>query len=378
MQNLISLNRAHVSSNQLKYIADAIELGKLSSIGKYSNACEEFFDQHFKGSKCLLTHSCTDALELIAILIGIKEGDEVVVPSFTFVSTANAFLLRGAKIVWCDSQSHHPNVSIEQIKDVVSERTKAIVIVHYAGVAVDMDPILKFCKDRQIIVIEDAAQAMCSNYKNRKVGTLGQFSTFSFHDTKPISCGEGGLLVINDLTYVDQAMIILEKGTDRHAFLLNQVNLYQWLSIGSSFAASQLQAACLFAQLEEMEFIFAKRKLLWNHYMKLFSENGIKSEFNLPVIDQHSEYNSSIFYLEIENEIIRNDLLKYLNEYDIQACFHYQALHESPFGKKFTNKELKHASYWQRNILRLPIHTWMDSYQVEYVVSRVYNFFNTK
>ncbi|MEO6189162.1 MAG: dTDP-4-amino-4,6-dideoxygalactose transaminase [Saprospiraceae bacterium] len=375
MRRFIPLHKPHIADNQLKYIADAMDIGKLSSLGKYTELCETFFKEYFNGSTCLLTHSCTDALELIALLIDIKSGDEVIVPSFTFVSTANAFMLRGANIVWADSQSDHPNVSIEHIQTLINSKTKAIVVVHYAGLSIDMDALMSLCILHKIILIEDAAQALHSKYRGRRIGTMGHLATFSFHDTKPISCGEGGLLVINDSTYVAQAYRFLEKGTDRHAFLQGLVNQYQWMSLGSSFAASQLQAACLYAQLEEINWVFSKRKLLWARYVELLNVPQNKVNYRLPKLVDYSENNTSIFYLEILDAKKRNELIVFMNERGVAASFHYLALHKSPMVKKLATMQLPYSEYWTDHLLRLPIHTFLDFEEVDYVVSKLKEFF---
>ncbi|NOT36176.1 MAG: dTDP-4-amino-4,6-dideoxygalactose transaminase [Saprospiraceae bacterium] len=369
-QNRIPLSKPYQAANQLKYAHQVIESGHWSSYNQFSMKCEAFFNSYFGINTCLLTHSCTDALELISLLIELKEGDEVIVPSFTFVSTANAFLLRGAKIIWCDSQEDHPNVSIDQILPLISSKTKAIVVVHYAGVCVDMDPIISLCKSKNIVLVEDAAQALTSEYKGRKAGTLSDFATFSFHDTKPISCGEGGLLVINNSDYFDKAVIHLEKGTDRHAFLQGQVNKYQWLNVGSSYAPSEFQSSQLFAQLEEMDSIFDLRKKIWRQYMHIL-DSHYSEVYKLPKKFNYSDYNTSIFYVELRFESQRNNLIQNLNLSGISASFHYLALHSSPFGSIINSQDCPNASYWEKHILRLPIHTEMNEKDVEFICENI-------
>ncbi len=362
----ITLSKPRQAKNQLNYAQQVIESGHWSSSNYFTKKCETFFNYYFDLNTSLLTHSCTDALELISLLIDIQEDDEIIIPSFTFVSTANAFLLRGANIIWCDSQPDHPNVSIDQILPLISLKTKAIVVVHYAGLCVDMDPIIDVCKQRNILLIEDAAQALTSEYKGRKAGTQGDFGTFSFHDTKPISCGEGGLLVVNSLEYYDQAIIHLEKGTDRHAFLQGQVNKYQWKNIGSSYAPSEFQSSQLLAQLEELEIIFDTRKKLWNHYISILGSNR-SNKIRLPKNFDYSNYNTSIMYLEILDENYRNELIQLMNRNGISASFHYLALHSSPYGRRISSQECPNASYWEKHILRLPLHTDMEEAGVELI-----------
>lgn len=370
-QSRITLSKPYLAVNQLRYVREVLESGKWSSSGKFSGLCEGFFNNYFSPSKSLLTHTCTDALELISLLIDIRNGDEIIIPSFTFVSTANAFLLRQAKIVWCDSKENHPNISIDQILPLITNKTKAIVVVHYAGYCVDMDPILELCKERNIVVIEDAAQAMNSYYKGRKAGTLGDLASFSFHDTKPISCGEGGLLVVNNLTYYERSRVLQEKGTDRYAFLLGLVNQYQWKDIGSSYAPSELQAACLYAQIEEMEIVFQKRKKIWNKYYEILSEH--KEKFILPNKDNYTDYNNSILFLQYYSSENRDKDIKSLNEHGVSATFHYLALHKSPLGQKMYKSDCPNATYWENHILRLPIHTFVTEKDVEFICDMLLN-----
>lgn len=375
ISRVIQLSNPHLARNQMKYVQDSIVSGKLSSSGKYSQECESYFNQYFDPSISLLTHTCTDALEMIALLINIKEGDEIIIPSFTFVSTASAFLLRGVKIVWADSQFNHPNVDVEHIFSLITSNTKAIVVVHYAGLSVDLNRLIDYCRVRKIFIIEDAAQAFHSHYYNRKVGTIGDFATFSFHDTKPISCGEGGLLVVNNPDYVESACVVLEKGTDRRSFINGQVEQYQWKSLGSSFGASQLQAACLLAQLEDVELIFSTRQVIWEEYCKAFEQSSLLQYFRLPIQVTYSNYNTSIFYLELLNTEDRNRLIKYLNLKGIQASFHYLPLHTSPMmhGKVVT--DCPYAEYWSKHLLRLPLHTSMTIKDVHYIVNEISRFY---
>lgn len=371
----LPLHIPHVALNQIKYLSEAIRSGRLSSYGFFSQKCEDYFKDIFNSSDCFLTHSCTAALEMTALLLELEKDDEVIVPSFTFVSTANAFALRSCKIRWADSQKFHPNTSIAEIEPLINSKTKAIVVVHYAGFAVDLDPILALCRKYHLALIEDAAQALNGFYKGQRLGSLGDFSTFSFHDTKPISCGEGGLLVVNNKKYSDKARQILEKGTDRQAFLMGHTPLYQWQALGSSYAASQLQASCLLAQLEELEFVFDKRKMLWNKYVELFNSEGSFSHFKLPALSEFTTYNTSVFYIELLSKEHRDNCIQYLNKFGIGASFHYLPLHSSPFGSQYSSEICKNAEYWSSHILRLPMYASMEILDVEFVVRKVLDYF---
>ncbi|MFM7853332.1 MAG: dTDP-4-amino-4,6-dideoxygalactose transaminase, partial [Flammeovirgaceae bacterium] len=263
---MIGFNKPYFSGKELQYIQEAIRLEKLSGNGEFTQRCQRFFEQRYGFKKTLLTQSCTAALEMAAILLDIKPGDEVIMPSYTFVSTANAFVLRGAKIVFADSNENEPNISVAHVAQLISAKTRAIVVVHYAGVACDMDAIMALAKKHKLFVVEDAAQAIDSFYRNKPVGSIGHLATFSFHETKNISSGEGGMLVINDERFIKRAEIIWEKGTNRSAFFRGEVDKYNWVDVGSSFLPSEITAAFLWAQLEQMDFIQSERKRHWRYY----------------------------------------------------------------------------------------------------------------
>lgn len=368
----ITLSKPYRATNELEYLKKVLDSGHVASLGEFSHQCESWFELHLKCKKALMTHSCTAALEVIALMIGIQPGDEVILPSFTFVSTANAFALRGARIRFADSLPHHPNVHPESILSLISSRTKAIVVVHYAGMAVDMDPLLEVCRERNIFLIEDAAQGMQSHYKNKPVGTIGDFATFSFHDTKPVSCGEGGMLVINRSEYIPLAEQILEKGTNRIEFKKGGIRSYDWQCLGSSYGASQLQAAVLFAQLEEIDLIFESRKKIWQIYSDEL--NFGNSSIRFPYLFNYSEYNTSIFYLEVLRPALRNYLIHKFEAMGIQVSFHYKCLHLSPFGKQWKEEDLPNAKYWEENILRLPLHPFLTGGDVKKITSLLEEF----
>jgi len=355
----IPFNKPFFTGNETIYINNAVNKGKISGNGYYTKKCHHFFENNFKIEKALLTTSCTDALEMAAILCEIKEGDEVILPSYTFVSTANAFLLRGAKLVFCDSKKEHPNIDENKIESLITERTKVIVPVHYAGVACEMEKIMVIAKRYNLIVVEDAAQAIDSyfTYKDgttRALGSIGQLSAFSFHETKNIISGEGGLLGINDTKYIKRAEIIWEKGTNRSSFFRGEIDKYGWVDIGSSFLASEITAACLWAQLEKLELIQKIRSDLWNHYEELLKEHLEKKK--RPTIPNYASNNSHIYYLVCESLSERNMLINKLKEKSILAVFHYLPLHKSPFFEKhYKGVELDYCDYFSERLLRLPL-----------------------
>ena len=320
---MIPFNKPHLSGNELVYIKDAVLSGHISGNGKYTRKCNEFFKNKYGFENTFLTTSCTDALEMAAILMNIKEGDEIIVPSFTFVSTANAFVLRGAKIVFADSLRNNPNIDPNQIKDLITKKTKAIVVVHYSGLSCDMDAIMQIANKHKIYVVEDAAQAIDSYYKGRPLGSIGHLSAFSFHETKNIISGEGGMLVVNDEHLVNRAEIIWEKGTNRGAFFRGEVNKYSWVDVGSSFLPSEIIAAFLYSQLQNMQKIIKKRKRLWNNYNTSFNELYKQGKIKPQNIPKESSNNGHIFYFLCDSLEERSRLINYLKDKEIQAVFHY-------------------------------------------------------
>ena len=373
----IPFNKPFLTGNELVYVRAAIESGKISGNGYYTKSCHEFLRQRYDFLGVLLTSSCTDALEMTAILAGIKPGDEVVMPSYTFVSTANAFVLRGAKIVFADSEAATPNLDVEQVKDLVTDRTKAIVPVHYAGVACDMDPILEIARERDLFVIEDAAQAIDSFYKGRPLGTLGHFSTFSFHETKNIISGEGGAICVNDVAYLNRAEIIWEKGTNRSAFWRGEVDKYGWVDIGSSFLPSEITAAFLYAQLESINEIQTKRRALWNRYFALLEPLGIAGKIRLPSVPEYATNNVHMFYVICSNLAERDELIAYLRARGIQAVFHYLGLHKSPFYKDHHDgRDLPWCDLYTDCLLRLPLFYELKECEVDEISQAVLSFYH--
>lgn len=354
---MIDFNRPHLTGNELKYIQQAVvDNLKISGNGEFTKKCQHFFEERYGFKKCLLTTSCTDALEMAAILCDIQPGDEVIVPSYTFVSSALAFVRAGAKIVFADSMERNPNIDAEKIEDLITPRTKVIVPVHYAGVACDMDRIMEIADRHGLLVVEDAAQAIDSYYKGRPLGSIGHLAAFSFHETKNIISGEGGLLVINDARFIRRAEIIWEKGTNRAEFFRGEVNKYGWCDTGSSFLPSEIIAAFLWAQLEELDAIQSKRKKLWNQYFELLKPLADKGAFCLPEIPDYATNNAHMFYLVNHSIEERSALIKLLKANDVQAVFHYLSLHSSPYyHERHDGRELPNCDRFADCLVRLPL-----------------------
>ena len=363
----IPFNKPYLSGCETSYITNAVASGKISGNGFYTKKCQDFFENTYGFKKCLLTTSCTDALEMAAILIDIQAGDEVIMPSYTFVSTANAFVLRGAKIIFADSLPYHPNMDCTTIEALITPKTKVIVPVHYAGVACDMDIIMSLATKYNLFVIEDAAQAIDSYYKGsdgvkKALGSIGHMAAFSFHETKNIISGEGGLLAINDDQFIDRAEIIWEKGTNRSAFFRGDVDKYGWVDIGSSFLPSEIIAAFLWAQLENLANIQAKRKAIWNNYNNKLDDWATANNFLLPVIPNYATNNGHMFFLTCTNLDQRTALIQKLRKAEILAVFHYISLHASPFYfTKHDGRLLPNSDKFSDCLLRLPLFYELDS-----------------
>ncbi len=352
----IGFNKPYLTGRELDYIQEAVATKHISGNGIFTKKCQSFFEEKYNFKKCLLTTSCTDALEMAAILADIQPGDEVIMPSFTFVSTANAFVLRGAKIVFVDSRPDHPGMDETKLEDLITTKTKAIVCVHYAGVACDMDVLTKVCEKHNLFLIEDAAQAIDSHYKGKPLGSFGDFATFSFHETKNIQCGEGGLLVINNEKFIPRAEIIWEKGTNRASFFRGEVDKYGWLDVGSSFLPSELNAAFLWAQLENLEDIQTKRKAHWQNYYDAFSSSEITGALRLPTIPDFAENNGHLFYLVAENLEQRSNFIAKMKEKGVMSVFHYQSLHSSPYYKNQPQKgSFINSDRYSDCLVRLPL-----------------------
>jgi len=354
---MIPFNKPYLTGKETAYIQEAVHLGKISGNGQFTKRCQDFFERKYGFKKCLLTTSCTDALEMAAILCNIKPGDEVIVPSYTFVSTALAFVRQGAKVVFADSYGHHPNIDADKVEQLITPLTRAIVPVHYAGVACDMDKIMSLANKYKLFVIEDAAQAIDSYYKDKALGSIGHLATFSFHETKNIISGEGGLLAINDEQFLRRAEIIWEKGTNRAEFFRGEVNKYGWIDIGSSFLPSELIAAFLWAQIENIDDIQIKRKKIWNTYYEYLKPLSAKGCFTIPEIPVYATNNAHIFYMLCNSLEEREKLLSYLKVHDVLAVFHYLSLHCSPFYKdKHDGRELNNCNHFSDCLVRLPLY----------------------
>ena len=364
----IPFNKPHLTGKEAHYMYQAVYNGKLSGNGEFTKRCQRFFEENYGFKKCLLTTSCTDALEMAAILCDIQPGDEVIVPSYTFVSSALAFVRAGAKIVFADSMRRNPNIDAEQIEALITPKTKVIVPVHYAGVACDMDRIMDIAERHHLLVVEDAAQAIDSYYKGRPLGAIGHLSAFSFHETKNIISGEGGMLGINDARFIRRAEIIWEKGTNRAEFFRGEVNKYGWCDIGSSFLPSEVVAAFLWAQLEAMDDIQDKRKCLWNRYYELLKPMADQGRFRLPDIPDYATNNAHMFYLVCNSLEERTALIKKLKENDILAVFHYLSLHSSEYYQdKHDGRPLPECDRYADCLVRLPMYYELSEIGVEMI-----------
>jgi dTDP-4-amino-4,6-dideoxygalactose transaminase len=373
----IPFNKPFIVGKELYYIAHAVVDGQLSGDGYYTKLCHQWFEERLGCAKALLSHSCTAALEMAAILCDIKPGDEVILPSFTFVSTANAFVLRGAVPVFVDIRPDTLNMDEKKIEAGITPRTKVIVPVHYAGVPCAMDEILNIAGKKGLLVVEDAAQALLSTYKGRYLGTIGHFGCLSFHETKNIISGEGGALLIKDERFVERAEVIREKGTNRSRFFRGEVDKYTWIDIGSSFLPSELVGAFLYAQLEQAEKIMVARRRIFQQYMVLLKPLEEKNCIRLPYVDADCEANGHIFYVICRNLEERTNLAEHLNMNSINAVFHYVPLHSSPAGLKYgrVSGDMAFTNAISDRILRLPMYYEMNDDDIDRVVKTVEKFY---
>jgi dTDP-4-amino-4,6-dideoxygalactose transaminase len=367
---MIPFNKPFLAGKETDYILDAVRSGKISGNGIFTKKCHSFFEERYGFKKCLLTTSCTDALEMCAILADIKPGDEVIMPSFTFVSTALAFVRQGAKIVFADSRQDHPGIDEGSIEQLITPATRAIIPVQYAGIACDMDRIMALSQKHNLLVIEDAAHSIDSYYKGRPLGGIGHLATFSFHETKNINCGEGGLLVINDERFVNRSEIIWEKGTNRSEFLKGEVNKYGWVDIGSSFLPSEITSAYLWAQLGCLEKIQEKRKHIWKLYYHELSVWADITGIQLPGIPEYATNNGHLFYIVCRDNDQRTYLMEELRKNEIQAVFHYQSLHNSKYYMaKHDGRELYFSDHYSDCLLRLPFYFDLKDSDVKRICS---------
>ena len=370
----IPFNKPFIVGKELYYIAQAVQSGKLSGNGMFTKKCQVFFEERYGFKKCLLTTSCTDALEMAAILSGVGPGDEVIIPSYTFVSSALAFVRQGAKIVFADSCGDHPNLDASAIESLITPRTKVIVPVHYAGCACDMDAVMSISDKHNLLVVEDAAQAVDSFYTGtngikRPLGSIGHFGCFSFHETKNVIAGEGGMLAVNDERFIHRAEIIWEKGTNRAEFFRGEVNKYGWVDTGSSFLPSELVSAFLFAQLENLDLIQNQRKHLWNRYYELLKPLADQGLFTLPVLPEGATNNAHMFYVVCRSLADRTKVIASLKEQGILSVFHYLSLHSSDFYKeRHDGRALTNCDRFADCLVRMPMYYELTEEEIGQVV----------
>lgn len=412
---MIPFNKPFLTGKETRYIEDAVRSGKISGNGDFTKKCHAWFEQRYGFGKCLLTTSCTDALEMAALLLDIQPGDEVILPSYTFVSTANAFVLRGAKLVFADSEVGHPNMDVYALRGLISPRTRAIVPVHYAGMACDMAPIMALAEEYGLFVVEDAAQSIDGYYRSetgpstssgssgavpvpeqftaeaqrrrgvygervlggmRPLGSIGHVAAFSFHETKNIIAGEGGMLVINDERFAKRAEILWEKGTNRAAFWRGEVDKYGWVDVGSSFLPSEVIAAFLYAQLEHLDVIQQKRIEIWQRYEDALSPLAEQGHFQLPQVPSCSTNNAHMFYLVLKDAPTRDAFIRHMKEQGVLTVFHYLSLHTSPYYRdKHDGHPLPLSDYYSDCLVRLPLYYELSEAEQARVIIGVKGFF---
>lgn len=377
---MIHFNKPYLTGKEAHYIYQAVYTGKLSGNGVFTKKCQEFFEQKYGYRKCLLTTSCTDALEMTAILCDIQPGDEVICPSYTFVSSALAFVRAGATIVFADSYSDHPNIDADKIEPLITDRTKVIVVVHYAGHACDMDKIMEIATRHHILIVEDAAQAIDACYKGKPLGGIGHFGCISFHETKNVTAGgEGGLLIVNDERFIRRAEIIWEKGTNRAEFFRGMVNKYGWVDTGSSFLPSEINAAFLLAQLENLDDIQHKRVQIWSRYQKELADLEKKGYVRLPQMPDYATNNAHMFYMICRNLKERTDLISYMNQNGVLAVFHYLSLHLSDYYQLHhvgNIPELPCCDHFADCLVRLPLYYELSDAEQEKIIMLIHEFYN--
>ncbi len=371
---MIPFNKPYLTGNEYSYIQEVIASGKIASNGKFTAKCERFFEERYGFKRALLTNSCTTALEMAALLIDVKPGDEIIVPSYTYVSTANVFEKFGAKVVFVDACAEFPNLDPEKLEALITPKTKAIVPMHYAGVCCDMDRIMEIANHHQLFVIEDAAMSIDNTYDNKYIGSLGHFAAFSFHETKNITCGEGGLLVVNDPKFIERAEILRDKGTNRKLFLKGAVDKYEWVDIGGSFAPNEITAAYLLAQLEQLDLIQNKRLEIWNAYLKEFE--SIESHLiDIPKIPSHSKSNGHGFFIVCNSIQTRDSLITFMAKKGIQLTFHYQTLHQSRYYLDRNQAiSLPNSERFSDGLVRFPLYAELAIETVQLICGVVREF----
>lgn len=378
---MINFNKPFLTGKEAHYMYQAVFNGKLSGNGDFTKKCEFYFENHYGFKKAILTTSCSDALEMAAILCDIKPGDEVIVPSYTFVSSALAFVREGAHIIFADSYSNNPNIDPAKLEGLITDRTKVIVPVHYAGIACDMDKILEIAHKHNILVVEDNAQGLDSFYKGKPLGTLGDLGCISFHETKNITAGgEGGLLIVNNERFIRRAEIIWEKGTNRAEFFRGMVNKYGWVDTGSSFLPSEINAAFLLAQLEELPNIQDRRKKIWSLYKNGLSQLETLGYIKLPHIPDYATNNAHMFYLVCRNLEERTSLISFMKENEIQACFHYLSLHKSQYYLENYQErpKLENCDHFADCLVRLPMYFELRDEEIVFIIEKIKTFFQNR
>ena len=372
---MINFNKPYLTGKEMHYIYQAVYSGKISGNGLYTQKCQLYFEQTYGFKKVLLTTSCTDALEMCAILADISPGDEVIVPSFTFVSTALAFARQGANIVFADSNSQNPNIDTALLEQLITPKTKAIVVVHYAGIACDMDVVMNLAEKYNLLVIEDAAHAINSYFKGKALGSIGHLAAFSFHETKNINCGEGGMLAINDDRFIKRAEIIWEKGTNRAEFFRGAINKYEWVDVGSSFLPSEINAAYLYAQIENLENIQTKRINICEGYYRQLHSWSSQNNVKLPFIPEYATNNGHMFYMICSSLAQRTALIEHLKINEIHAVFHYLSLHKSSYYKsKYYGGELVNSNNYTDCLIRLPLYYELTEADTDKIVNTIKGF----
>lgn len=371
----VPFNRPLILGTEQAQVSEVFESGRFAGNGEFGQRCQIELEKKFGYQKCLLTTSCTSALEFAALILDIREGDEVIIPSYAFVTTANAFVNRGAKIVFADSRTDHPNIDETKVEELITPRTKAIVALHYGGISCEMDKLKAISDKYAIYLIEDNAQGIGSYFKDQALGGIGNFGALSFHETKNIHCGEGGAVLVNDHSMLDRSEVVWDMGTNRKAFKDGKVNSYGWVDLGSSFYPSELNSAFLKAQLEQFEEVNVKRLDLWNNYFEAFAELELKGLIERPKIPSYAKHNGHTFYLMMSSKVERDKLISFLAENGIQASFHFQALHRSDYHLNDNpDIRLPNCSKFTEQLVRLPLYLDMEQHQ-EFVIETVYSFF---
>ena len=372
---MIPFNRPYLTGNEITFIQEAHALGQLAGDGEFTKRCERWIEDTLGVKRALLTHSCTAALEMAAIALDLKEGDEVIMPSYTFVSTANAVALRGAMPIFVDIRADTLNIDEELIEEAITPNTRAVFVVHYGGTACQMDKILDICTRHGLFLVEDAAQALLSEFKGQSLGTFGHLATISFHETKNVISGEGGALLINDEKMIEACEIIREKGTDRSMFFRGEVDKYTWRSVGSSFVPGEIVAAFLWAQLQEANFITRARKDIWQRYYNAFIQMHSSDEIQISVPHEDCEHNAHIFFIILENNLRRDEFIRKLRERGVHTVFHYVPLHTSPMGLRLKPNSIKKLPVTESisaRLVRLPIWIGLERDQ-DYIITHVHN-----